>query len=760
MRKWMKAIALLLILMMVGAMFFSCNKSDEEKANENLSIESRVARALMNTMSMDSRHLLVDANFNLSNEVLEPMAEEMGLSVELLSLINNADFFMEMKMNTEDPNYALDGLMSYSLRYKEMPLMTFDMFLNDQSMAFSLSNFYDGIFEMNFKDLVEMNAYDETSFDMDFKAYMDILKNSDTESLNEDLYLGILEDHFESTLSQEEETTLKYTYEGKDFESKVTQVVYNFDMEAYMKLMTDMMDTAESDAALKLYVQGLFRDVLTEMMVSKDYESFDLTLEEVQEAKDQLEEEFDEFWQAFFQDMKAEMELALEELESPDPELQEMMDNLKENLKVKMYIDSDNAIRKVEVRVETDEMAINYNLTFHQDGSIVIDRPETTIDVVAMMEGQAPYDDVDKQNELLREVLSSAIQAINSSDAYLQLLEDLRPYEAELPMTVDEIKLMISMAGVMIPEMTVEDLFGFGMDDTSYEEDYDYEDAYSAFDFSELSRVAVLSQWVDPDYIDFIDEDFGVEVVYLEPSQSNLESAIRDGFEMIIVDDLSFDGFMDTYIQSNPDIYFVTLGFTTYDFFDNHLEVEYYHEELGYAAGYIAGLMTESNVIGFLGGISNNVTWNYEAAYEAGALASNPDVILKSYYLENNTDVTLASELTQDLISEGADVLYHHAGSAGKGMVDTAQSEDVYFMNHQSYEGENSPKFLGTTLINSPSVVYDLVSSYGLYSGYTAYGLYNYYLDLYLNLPEEIQEEVFQLLDDIQWGEIYVPKYY
>jgi hypothetical protein len=81
-------------------------------------------------------------------------------------------------------------------------------------------------------------------------------------------------------------------------------------------------------------------------------------------------------------------------------------------------------------------------------------------------------------------------------------------------------------------------------------------------------------------------------------------------------------------------------------------------------------------------------------------------------------------------------------------------------MNHQSYEGENSPKFLGTTLINSPSVVYDLVSSYGFYSGYTAYGLYNYYLDLYLNLPEEIQEEVFQLLDDIQWGEIYVPKYY
>jgi basic membrane protein A len=326
-------------------------------------------------------------------------------------------------------------------------------------------------------------------------------------------------------------------------------------------------------------------------------------------------------------------------------------------------------------------------------------------------------------------------------------------------MTVDEIKMSLGMASLMIPSMTMEDLFGLGLDyDTSYDEDYDQD--YDVFDFSDLNRVAVLSTRVDPDYVEYIEEDFGVAVIYLNPTLNNLEAAINDDFEMIVIDNPSLQADIDGYIGNNPEIYFVTLGFTTSNYFDNHLEVDYYDEELGYMAGYMAGLVTETNVIGFIGGLDNNETWNYEAAYEAGAQASNPNVTLKSAYLEGDADVVLAKEYSENLVAEDADVLYHHAGSAGQGMVDLAVSESIYFINHQSNEGEDSDKFLGTTLINTPAIVYDLVSNYGWYASYTAFGIYDGFLDLYLNLPEDIQEEVFQLIEDIQDGTIYIPAYY
>lgn len=96
-------------------------------------------------------------------------------------------------------------------------------------------------------------------------------------------------------------------------------------------------------------------------------------------------------------------------------------------------------------------------------------------------------------------------------------------------------------------------------------------------------------------------------------------------------------------------------------------------EEASYLAGMVAGRLTRSNVIGFVGGVELPPV---KAAYEGwvnGAKSVNPSVQSRFTYLNNWDDAALGREAALALIRVKVDVFHHNADAAALGVFQAAK---------------------------------------------------------------------------------------
>ena len=77
----------------------------------------------------------------------------------------------------------------------------------------------------------------------------------------------------------------------------------------------------------------------------------------------------------------------------------------------------------------------------------------------------------------------------------------------------------------------------------------------------------------------------------------------------------------------------------------------------GFVNGVLAGLMTESNVIGVIGPIEVGDAKLYVDGFVEGVAASNADATVNVVYIQSFSDVPLATEAAETHISNGADIL-------------------------------------------------------------------------------------------------------
>jgi basic membrane lipoprotein Med (substrate-binding protein (PBP1-ABC) superfamily) len=127
-------------------------------------------------------------------------------------------------------------------------------------------------------------------------------------------------------------------------------------------------------------------------------------------------------------------------------------------------------------------------------------------------------------------------------------------------------------------------------------------------------------------------------------------------------------------------------------------------EDATYLLGMAAGGLTKSNVVGLLGGMRIPVIQSTFDAFAQGAKAVNPKVKVLTNYVGNFDDQNAAKEATRGMIAQGADVLFHNADQAGKGMFDAAQeSKNVLVFGSNSNQNDLAPDVcLASAVINLP----------------------------------------------------------
>lgn len=98
-----------------------------------------------------------------------------------------------------------------------------------------------------------------------------------------------------------------------------------------------------------------------------------------------------------------------------------------------------------------------------------------------------------------------------------------------------------------------------------------------------------------------------------------------------------------------------------------------------YLVGAAAALTTQTDQIGFIGGVESDLIRTFEAGFRDGALSINPDITVEAKYISQPPDFSgfndpqRAKEIAGAMYSGDIDIVYHAAGASGAGLFQAAE---------------------------------------------------------------------------------------
>ncbi|AOM83450.1 BMP family lipoprotein [Salisediminibacterium beveridgei] len=173
-------------------------------------------------------------------------------------------------------------------------------------------------------------------------------------------------------------------------------------------------------------------------------------------------------------------------------------------------------------------------------------------------------------------------------------------------------------------------------------------------------------------------EDYpGAEVDYLQSSDSsdyapNLNRLARDGTDITFgIGFLMEDEIRDVAGQ-NPDQNFAIVDTVVTDedgnMIDNVANITFAEHEGSFLVGVIAAMHTETNEVGFIGGVESELIKKFESGFKAGVHSVDPDIEIATQYAQDFNDASLGQQIADGMYAGGADIIYHAAGGTGNGL--------------------------------------------------------------------------------------------
>ncbi|WP_420639869.1 BMP family ABC transporter substrate-binding protein [Candidatus Poriferisocius sp.] len=125
--------------------------------------------------------------------------------------------------------------------------------------------------------------------------------------------------------------------------------------------------------------------------------------------------------------------------------------------------------------------------------------------------------------------------------------------------------------------------------------------------------------------------------------------------------------------EANPAINYIGIDQFHLEYPDNYVGVLFNEHEGGFIAGALAASLSESGVVGVVGGREDvPPVVKFVNGYEAGAKYIDPDIQVLSVYNESFTDPAKGASDAQQFIGDGADVIFGAGGPTGSGGIKAA----------------------------------------------------------------------------------------
>lgn len=266
-------------------------------------------------------------------------------------------------------------------------------------------------------------------------------------------------------------------------------------------------------------------------------------------------------------------------------------------------------------------------------------------------------------------------------------------------------------------------------------------------------------------------EELGVEIKVLESKQAseyigNIETLADDGMDLIIGVGNTMAEDIKTQAENYPDLNFAIID-ETYDTIPKNVTPILFKEnEATFLTGLIAGKMTKTNEVGFIGGMENSVINRFLYGYEYGVEQANAEADVKVQFAGTFSDAAKGKSIANQMYSNDVDIILSAAGGTGVGAIEAAKEQNQYAIGVDKDQSSLAPNNVLTSALKKVDVgVYDTVKAFkdGKLVGGQAkiYGLKENGVGIPEStknlVPQEIIDYVNTMADKVKSGEIKVP---
>lgn len=264
-----------------------------------------------------------------------------------------------------------------------------------------------------------------------------------------------------------------------------------------------------------------------------------------------------------------------------------------------------------------------------------------------------------------------------------------------------------------------------------------------------------------------------------EDYEPNLQLLVDQPVDLIIGNGFLLEPAVETVAKKNPSAKFLLVDSVLLDAenkpytLPNVRTVTFKANEGSFLVGALAGLVSKTGKVGFVGGMELSLIKAFEAGFRAGVRSTNPNAekSLMAVYTGSFNNVAAGKQVAQDLLKKGADVIFQAAGSDGLGVIQAvkeakAAGKEVYVIGVDSDQSHVAPEVVLTSMLKHLDVaIYNAcrdVAEGKFTSGDVTLGLKEGgvgYADVRLDFPgkAEALQKVEALRQRINAGELNVP---
>ncbi len=205
--------------------------------------------------------------------------------------------------------------------------------------------------------------------------------------------------------------------------------------------------------------------------------------------------------------------------------------------------------------------------------------------------------------------------------------------------------------------------------------------------------------------------------------QERLQQLIDAGYTNVVAVGFAYAKSVGAAAKANPSVKFAIVDDASDDSKGPNVDQITFAEEQGsYLVGAAAALKSKVNHIGFVGGVNTPLIKKFQAGYQAGAKAVNPNIVIDTKYLTEPPDfsgfnsVDKGKAAAEGMYQGGADIVYQAAGGSGGGVFTAAKAAGKLAIGVDSDQAKTAAAdvrdVIMTSMIKKVDVgVYDFIKS-------------------------------------------------